>query len=561
MKARFIYDNDIEKIVDVKIEEKDGVTTASISKEDVDENVLHIDFLYDYFNAKCGDDGYFISNFEIDGTFLTRFTPRDDYEQKKAFSFVGCYGWNKGKEGIVGIITGMRCDFGMVLGVKDGLYYTYPRFYIDGDKMYEDIKVEFYTLEDGTYSNMAKVYREYQLTRKGCVPLKERVKKDARLEKALRGIEVRIRQGWKPVPSPVHYQTPENEPPMHAACTFDRALDISKEFKNQNIDNAEFCLVGWNSGGHDGRFPQLLPVEPLLGGQDRMLNYIKETQKLGYSVVCHDDATAAYTIADCFDEEYLLKNKDNSVYIRPYPWGGGIPHKICPKRQYEKFEISNQELIKSFGFEGIHYIDVITIIDILKCYDEKHPLTRAETAQWYKKIMELARKNFGGFSSEAGFDFAAESMDYIMYTSFKVAPDKDTYMCDEIVPFWQLVYHGIVMYNPATFTLNYMAKGVKNRLKYFEWGGRPLVCYYANFAVNHNWMGLEDFICDTDEQLKDGVSKIKQMADDYDLLKEERFEFMESHEKISDGVFVTTYSNGTKVTVDYNNETFDIARN
>ncbi|MBE7038400.1 MAG: hypothetical protein E7404_05825 [Ruminococcaceae bacterium] len=560
MKARFIYDNNTEKIFDVKTKERNKILVAYIPKDEVGEDVSYIDFLYDHFNAKEGDEGYFISNFGTNGTYLTRFTDRKDTEEKFDFSFVGCYGWNKGKEGEFAIVTGMRCDFGMVVGVKDKNYYVYPRFYIDGDKMYEDIEVELYHLENGSYSDMARLYRDYQITRRGCVPLKERCEKDHRLKKAAEGIEVRIRQGWKPVPSPVEYQTPETEPEMHVACTFDRAGDIVEEFKNQGIDNAEFCLVGWNYGGHDGRFPQLLPVDPRLGGEEKMINLIKKAQNLGFSIVCHDDATAAYTIADCFDEEYLLKNKDMSIYKRPYCWGGGRPHKVCPKRQYEKFEISNQKLIKDFGFEGIHYIDVLTIIDLLKCYDKNHPVNRAETAMYYKKTMELARENFGGIASESGFDFASESIDYIMYATFKIEPDDKTPMCDEIVPFWQIAYHGIILYNPCTFALNYTTKGVKNRLKYFEWGGRPLVCYYANFASNNNWMGLEDFICDTDDQLKDSVSKIKIMSEDYDLLKEERYEFMDSHEKIADGVYVTTYSNGTKVTVDYNNETFKIER-
>ena len=87
-----------------------------------------------------------------------------------------------------------------------------------------------------------------------------------------------------------------------------------------------------------------------------------------------------------------------------------------------------------------------------------------------------------------------------------------------------------------------------------------MVCYFANFAVGHNWMGLEDFITETDEQLKDSVTKIKQMSDDYDSMKPERFEFIDNHEEIADGVFKTTYSNGTEVTVDYNKETVDVVR-
>ncbi len=559
MNTRFVYENGTVEIRNTATKTENGITTAYIKKEEIC-GVKYIDFLYDYFCAKVGDEGYFITNHGTLGTYLTKFTPKEDNETVKDHSFISCYGWNKGKDGVLAIVTGMRYDFGMVLGLKDGVYYAYPRFYIDGDELYEDIEVELYELEDGSYSAMARLYRNYQLTRCGCVTLKERAAKEPRLQKAVDGIEVRVRQGWKPAPSPVEYQTPETEPPMHVACSFDRVGDIADEFKKQGIDNAEFCLVGWNYGGHDGRFPQILPVDPRLGGEERMRALISKVQSLGYAIVCHDDATAAYTIADCFDEEYLLKNKDKSLHLRPYCWSGGRPHKICPKRQYERFELSNQEIIKEFGFEGIHYIDVITILPLLKCYDEAHPLNRAESAEWYRKIMKLTRENFGGFASESGFDFAASELDYVMYPVFKAELDAETVLCDKIVPFWQMVYHGIILYNPATYTLNYTAKSEKNRLKYFEWGGRPLVCYYANFANGNNWMGLEDMLCDTDEQLSDSARRIKRMSEDYELMKNERFEFIDSHEEIAENVYCTTYSNGTRVIVDYNKEEFEILR-
>jgi len=48
------------------------------------------------------------------------------------------------------------------------------------------------------------------------------------------------------------------------------------------------------------------------------------------------------------------------------------------------------------------------------------------------------------------------------------------------------------------------------------------------------------------------------MADDYELLKPVRYAFMDSHEETAPGVFCTEYSNGIKVIVDYNRETFEI---
>ena len=160
---------------------------------------------------------------------------------------------------------------------------------------------------------MAREYRRYQLTAGGCVPLKERVEADPRLKRSAEGISVRIRMGWKPAPSPVENQTPETEPPMHVACTFARAGQIAEALYASGVRNAELCLVGWNYGGHDGRFPQIFPPDPRLGGEEKLRELIRRTKALGYNIVCHDDATAAYTIADCFDEEYLLKTKDGGL--------------------------------------------------------------------------------------------------------------------------------------------------------------------------------------------------------------------------------------------------------
>ena len=560
MKARFIYTDKTVKVIDCDFIRGGAYDTVKLRRETVGEGVERAELCVDFFRAKAGDAGWFMMDSASQGTALTYFTERADAEVSVATTFIACCGWNRGSNGYLAIAAGCRCDFGTTVGVKDGEYYMYPRFTFDGDLPDEDIELRLYHLTDASYANMAQVYRNYELTECGCVPLHERCAADPRLARAADSIAVRVRQGWKPVPSPVEYQTPVTEPPVHAACTFERVGDIAEAFRAADIE-AEFCLVGWNIGGHDGRFPQIFPPEPKLGGEAALRALIKKVKALGYNIVCHDDATAAYTIADCWDEEYLVKNKDGSLHKRPYCWGGGRPHKICARRQYERFECENQPALAEYGFEGIHYIDVITILPLIKCFDKRHPITRRDAAEWYRKTMKLARRTFGGFSSEGAYDFAISDVDYIMYPVMRSGfEEKKRTLADKLIPFWHIVYHGIVLYNPSTFTLNYAAKGTKNRLRYFEYGGRPLVCYYANFAVNNNWMGLEDFLADTDELLADSVEKIRQMDADYKSMAPERFEFIVNHEEIAPEVYVTVYGNGTRVTVDYNAETVKVER-
>lgn len=554
MNIRIVRADKTVEIIQPTVTVNGNKTVVSVSKEKIGK-AEYVDFLYDYFTAKAGDEGYFVLPFECEkGISATYFTHRPDTEYVPVFSHIYCYGMKKKKGGVIGIITGCKYDYTLVAGVKDGNYYAYPRFLTEGDLPEEDIAVEYTELEAGDYSEMARFYREHQLKNEGCVPLSERVKKDKRLERAAQSVAVRVRQGWKPAPSREENQSLSTEPDMVVAMTFDRVGELVDEFVRQKIGNAEFCLVGWSRMGHDGRYPQVFPVEPKLGGEERLRELIRKTKGYGYNIVGHTNASDAYTVSELWDEEYLLKTRDGGFYTMDV-WSSGRAHKICPKRMYELFAGERCEKMSELGFEGIHYSDVITILTLLKCCDKDHPLTRKESAGWYRRLMEDDRRVFGGFSSESGYDYAASSLDYAMYTSFFLSGEGLPEICDEPIPFWQIVYHGIILYNPGTYTLNYPAKSRDNRLKYFEFGGRPLACVYANFADGKDWMGREDLRCDTDDEMKDSVSKIKLMSEDYDWMSEVRYAFMDSHNKIADGVFETVYSNGIRVTVDYNDGT------
>ena len=551
MKVRAIRADGSIDVLEPAVETKGNITTVSIKKEEVGA-AEYVDFLYDYLTAREGDEGYFVLPFDCqNGVTACYFNHKEDTEFACDFSHIYCYGMKKDKGGIFGIITGCKYDYALVAGVKDGNYYAYPRFKTEGEIPEDDIEVQYYYLENGDYNEMAALYRKNQLENEGCEPLEFRVKRDPRLARASDSIAVRVRQGWKPVPSPVENQTADTEPDMVVACDYDRVGQLVDEFQRQGIDKAEFCLVGWNRMGHDGRYPQIFPPEPKLGGEEKLRQLINNTKAKGYNIVGHTNASDAYTVSELWDEEYLLKTRDGS-FFKMDSWSSGRAYNICPKRMYERFGEDHNEKLAELGFEGIHYSDVITILAIKRCFNPDHPLTRKEGAMWYRKLMERARVNFGGFSSESGYDYAASSLDYALYISFHLDNTDMPAICDEQIPFWELVYHGIILYNPGTYTLNYTAKKKENRLKFFEFGGRPLVCAYANFAADRNWMGLEDIRLDTDEEMRESVSKIKVMAEDYKWLREVRYAFMDSHKRVADGVYEIAYSNGITLTVDYN---------
>ena len=531
----------------------------TVIKEKFSTGVEYVDFIAEDFSTKSGDSGYYvIADFNKKGSRLCYFNDKPDSERIFKQDLMPIFGVKKADKTTLVIVEGLKYEFSIVVGVKNGAYYIYPRFYLNGKIPYEDIRINVLTLDkDATYSDMAVAYRNYQLENGNCRPLSEKIRERKELAYAVKAPEIRIRMGWKPAPPKVLEQTIKNEPEMKVACTFDRVCDLIDELKAQGVDKAQICLVGWNKSGHDGRWPQIFPVEEKLGGEERLRHLISYAQKNGYQIVCHTNSTDCYSIADTFSDDIVTKNEDGSLSVNNLAWSGGRMYNLCPVKSLE-YAKEYLPKVKELGFLGLHYIDVMTVVPTRWCYDKNHPVNPKETSEIYSDIMDICHDLFGGFASEGCFDFASRYLDYGLYVSWPAVEDV---MADKVIPFWQIVYHGIILYNSTTDTVNYPIKNNKNHLMIVEDGTRPSFYIYSKFIGDSDlsdWLGKEDLICDTDEQLKYSVSKIKDAYEEYKTLMHLQTEFIENHKEISENVFEVTYSNKTTIKVDYNSNTYNV---
>jgi hypothetical protein len=526
-----------------------GVLTVRVKREELQPGLVSVAVLPDFASARIGEDGFFVMPNGRLGTFR-----ETNGVEKLAASCMPLFGMKTPRMTFAAVVTGMPYNYSLVARAANGVYTLAPVFDRGMDKPYEDIAVSFYPLtgDQANYAGMARVYRAYQLGRKACVPLKERVQRSPELAYAARYPEIRIRQGWKPVPSPVPDQTPRNEPEMHVAVSFDRVGDIVDEFKRQGVAGAEICLVGWNQKGHDGRWPQIFPVEEGLGGEAKLCAAIKKAQGLGYQIVGHGNYYDAYLIADCWDGEYILRNPDGTIPGTKTTWGGGRMYSICPQRAYERFAVKDTPLVATLGFRGLYYLDVFTCVRQRICGDSRHPVNERQSAFYIDQIMKLARENFGGIASEGPYDFCCGNLDYVLYVSFDKPGGPMPSMVDRLVPLWQLVYNGIILNNPFTTTVNYTVQDRDAQLKLVEFNGRPIFYFYSKFLSNgKNWMGDGDLGCATDEELRASVAKIKQGQDEFASLSHLQLEFMEQHEMLAPDVFRTAFSNGAEIISNY----------
>jgi len=241
------------------------------------------------------------------------------------------FGVVRGGSALAGIITGGQFDARVCASTCWGPRKQYAidpvftlRSFREETRLPDDLAVEYHFLPavEANWIGMGKRYRQYNFTRRGLRTLRERAAASPGLAYSAGALEVRIRLGVKPVPCEVKEQTPETEPPLRIFCDFARVRDILDEFHRQGIKHTEFCLVGWNRGGHDGRFPQLFPVEPKLGGEAALRATIQHGQALGYQMVAHDCYVDAYRISEDWSEAYLRKNPDGQPR-KGGAWGGG----------------------------------------------------------------------------------------------------------------------------------------------------------------------------------------------------------------------------------------------
>ncbi len=560
----FIYLNDgTVKESSVECTEKEnGVWNATIA-EDIDYSTVKcIDLPLIDCDMKAGDEGFYIVQARDLG--VGYFTEKADVEHAYQ-AVVGFLGIKHNDDCCVAIPVGMGTDMWQYICIKDNCYTVNMRFVLNGSAPYERISVDFHDFKkaDARYSDLARIFREHQLAN-GFKSLKARTNKY--LEYMADSTNIRVRMGWKPVPCEIFEQTVDSEPPMHVACTFQDVIDLMEEYHRIGVKKAEFCLVGWNMRGHDGRWPQIFPVEEALGGEEGLRKAIKRAYELGYEMTCHTNSTDAYSIADNFRLGDMIQQKDGKTSINCTHWAGGRMYNLCPKKAYEQAKELLPK-VADLGFRGMHYIDVITCVTPRECFSPVHPVNKKEYCDYIAEIYKLSKDLFGAIGSEGMYDHTLRECDSSLYASFSdySVPAKDCLpaVLDERAPIWQLVYHGIVFGNPYTKTVNVMTEDDNaGLLKSIEYGGRPQMYIYASFVnkAGGNWIGKGDVYCHTDEERAYCAEVTKKTEDVYSPLAYLQYEFMDDHEKIADGVYKTTYSDGSYTIVDYNEKTYKLVK-
>ena len=542
-----------EKIKTVELKQLDGFLRLEIPVKDL-ENIQKINVLADFAKAKVGDSGYIV----LPNSTITEFKARPkDAKMPIHQPDMPISGMKNPTTTFMAVVRGMEFDYFPVVEFKKGVYTLSHTFDLTRYAPYENIIIDYYYLygEDANYSGMGRLFRKMVMQK--IKPIRDRVGSNKYLKYASESVEFRIRQGWKPAPSPVRDQTLQNEPQMYAKVTFDRVGEILDSLKARGIEKAQITLVGWNRKGHDGRYPQIFPVEPELGGEAKLRELIKKAKSMGYQIVCHTNPTSCYPVSELWNESYVAKNKEGLPWERPIkqPWSGGRSFFMCMKTSFEQFAKTDFPKMRELGFEGIHYLDVVSVVAPQICYDKNHKCNAKESSFYCNELMRLARETFGGAQSEGGYYHVAENTDYALYSIFRHRGK----MVDKVIPLWPIIFHGLVLCNPMPETINYTAKGQYNIMKLLEYGGRPTFYMYSAFfegGKKKNWMGDIDLRCGDKKEFDHAMDCISQGYEHIKQFGYLQYEFLDEHKELATDVFKCKYSDGSVMIFNYSKQPY-----
>ena len=557
------YKDGTKDTVTVQLEPSKDHLSLHITKEEL-AKIDTLAILPEFAKATAGEKG----GWYYPCGFVTRFKEgREGRYSRHQRHPLPILGYETPRGFYMGYVRSYRYDVSHIsLAVGNQYTFTTELRIADVDP-YEDFHMDFYKLEgdQATYSGMGRLYRQMQIEAGNIVPLRERVKTRPELKYVVEHPEVRIRQCWKPVPTPVPDQTLENEPEPRVKVTFQRVKEIVDEMKRQGVPGSELCLVGWNLKGHDGRFPTHFPPEPALGGEAGLRDLIKYAQENGFQIIPHIGTGDAYKVSEDWNEADIAKHPDGSLRTQ-HIYGSGRMYDMCYKVAYEKYVQKLHDDLAEIGFRGLLYNDVYSIVPPTVCYDPNHPVNSKEAQMWGYKTLEDGAKKLGGIASEGGYDHLAPILDYCLYALFSFDYDALNVkpMRDEYVPLWHIVYNGTILSCPISSCVNYTVKNPEIAMKLLEYGGHPTFYFYsAHRDDNANWMGgstvkgiSRDLLCGTQEELETAVAAIKEGCDhlaEYGYLQ---YEFMEDHCEIAPDVFKTLWADGTELICNYSDSTF-----
>ena len=406
------------------------------------------------------------------------------------------------------------------------------------------LKQRYRFIDSDNYIKMAESYREY-LMKKYPDLLVKKTESSTPVNVTLIGaIDKDVQRFGLPVNVPWEL------------TSYKEASEILDELKQTGYKDLYVKYRGWMNDGL--RHEALTKVKPVskLGGKKELVKLINHANELNIPLYLEGTVQTTYNYG-WFDGfvinrdavktagREILKLNDFTVWYAPNPYLDDY-YLLKPQRTIEYMK-NLTDYVKAHNanvaFSDIGYT-------VAGSYDPKNLITRQEVMEMHQQELSRIYAEGSKIMINNGNDYAMPYADFIT--------NMDLYgsrygIIDYMIPFYPAAIHGLKSYSGESINLS--ANYKKLILKSAETGA-----------------GLSfTFIKEATSELRE-TYHTNLYGSDYDLWKEEAYkiynryeselghvfnQYITDHKRLKDGVFVTSYEDGTNVYVNYTDYDFE----
>ena len=402
------------------------------------------------------------------------------------------------------------------------------------------LKQRYKFLASNDYSSMAESYREHLLKKIPQLVKKETASVPVNIE--LIGAIDKIKQRFG-VPVSV------SEP----LTTYKEVTDMVKGLKDLGYQDLHIKYTGWMNEGVTHDVPTSIKTISKLGSKKELEEFLKISKELEVDVYLNAVVQKAYNnklldgfiinrdVAKYVTREQVKLLDFSTIWFGQKDW---MDSYYLVKPQVSLRYMDNLlKVAQKHGASGVAFTDVGYMLNA--DYNPKDPTPRKEAMKMQQQQLQNIVDTGTKVMVNGGNDYVIGYVDFI--SDMDLEGSKSA-IIDYTVPFYTMALHGMVDYTGKA--INLAGDSKEMLLKSIETG--------AGLAFT--------FISQPTSILQD-TNYTRYFGADYDKWKDLAYEmykryqeelghcfnqYIVQHEKLDNGVFATTYEDGTKVYVNYN---------
>ena len=344
---------------------------------------------------------------------------------------------------------------------------------------------------------------------------------------------------------------------LTAMTTFEEAEDIAKSLRDFGVTNQVMNLQGWSGGGYYHDTLGRIKVPGTLGGKSDLEHLSQEL--LGQGGTLYVDC--AFQKVSEVSSRYSASNETSRYYGTGYIGEFGEVHPgslrqtaslgfdeniyylVSPKflvRYTESFA----EKIRDYDVSGISLRDLGNVLHSDK--RRTNVINREEALQVVKAQLEKMKDTGKSVMVNSGNDYSFAYADDILNAPLT---DNAYPVVDEAVPFYEMLIHGCIDYSGSVINLGNTTDIDEIVLTLVESGASPHFVFTKEASTQMKMTGLNKFYSTSYDGWKETAVSIWRRTNE--VLSKVSGAYMTDHKQISEGVSVTTYSNGVRICVNH----------